>query len=1039
MPELHSVFSPVFPVDKDVDVSCDAEPLAQTSSIQVFVQLAEPVVFIQGFESPHLTETPPSILRGSLIVRVLKPSKLKSISLSFKGFSRTEWPEGIPPKRQEFVEINDIVNHTWPFYQADSRIPNFQASSSVSMSTVNSGTSLEDDNGYLLHESGAAIYKPLPNSSTHRGRYSTTSLNALSSLSLASQNTKDGDTGSLSDANNADAGKGLSPMSILRRAASPGPKHDEHVHHRTYRSATTTSLISDLLSSTFSNTSDATNAIHNGSNNQNSNNNTGNNNSNNNNSSNGNISSHIGNSSGSGNEHFVFQPGEYIYTFEQAIPPSYPETIKADFGFVEYQLFVSIERFGAFKSNITTRFPVTLVRTQSDTSIEETEPIAISRDWEDQLHYDIVIASKDIILDAFLPIAFYFSPLDKVTLHRIRVYLTETMEYYCRSKKVHRMEPTKKFLLAEHNGPRVPGLGPESGPLKAKNMGNLLLDESSGDLVNKNYEYQIFVPSIVNHHMQLHPDTAFDKIKANHWIKLCLRLSRMIDGKRKHYEISIDSPIHVLHKLCSHANTLLPSYDTHVSTNEEALSACPKFGNTNDVNIYHNSNIFFPKEILLSPMLSPEVHPMDLNVGTHSRTLSPRPIRNRDRRDSKAEDPGILLSPRLRANIYQPEMLQRELTSPQAIPLSPIASPLMRPMFSLDSLDAPPVFDFDLNKLSNSTLTDELPLNPPSYNEVMKADGVEANNRSENTLRASLPRITLSKSEEKLVPAQKPTVKKARKSLESSSKEDDGDITSGFSFQGVSRISPNLPSAVLKSPSVNPLNLNVESKRDRQASITDILPSTVRNNNSSFNDMSTVLVGEGNIDSELYKMTTNASKTSSYNRSARSSISSGGFSNPVNMEPLLHHTETQRNVSADDLVFQSRDSINNYTEEPIDSSVDITALYDRNSNAWHPLQTDSAEALSPVASPGYSVNVANANHVMDDFKKALHLSNESSRVFHEDSVSTIKQNGDTCSSRNSEIVQESDDRYPRPASGEKQVIKETDREAAVHAINGGQG
>ena len=84
------------------------------------------------------------------------------------------------------------------------------------------------------------------------------------------------------------------------------------------------------------------------------------------------------------------------------------------------------------------------------------------------------IASKDIILDAFLPITFKFAPLDKVTLHRIRIYVTETMEYYCREKKVHRMEPTKKFLLTEQKGPKLPNLPNDANLSKAKNMGNLL-------------------------------------------------------------------------------------------------------------------------------------------------------------------------------------------------------------------------------------------------------------------------------------------------------------------------------------------------------------------------------------------------------------------------------------------------------------------------------------------------------------------------------------------------------------------------------------
>ena len=96
-------------------------------------------------------------------------------------------------------------------------------------------------------------------------------------------------------------------------------------------------------------------------------------------------------------------------------------------------------------------WPINIIRTLAETSLEENESIVITRDWEDQLRYDIVIGAKSVVLDLYLPLAFRFVPLwGKVALHRIRVYLTENLEYYCSNKKVHRMEPAKKYLLLEH-------------------------------------------------------------------------------------------------------------------------------------------------------------------------------------------------------------------------------------------------------------------------------------------------------------------------------------------------------------------------------------------------------------------------------------------------------------------------------------------------------------------------------------------------------------------------------------------------------------
>lgn len=988
MEELEAVRSPIFPIEKDVDVSSDAEPLSQTSSIQVFIRLAEPVVFLQGFNSSQQSEVPPSMLRGSLILRVLKPSKLKNVSLSFKGYSRTEWPEGIPPKRQDFVEICDIVNHVWPFYQSDEH---------------NGALGRTDDNSYLLRQSGASVFKSLE--TVRNRRKSASSHTPRSSLvdGGVPDSARRRSNSSAATRESAGAGRSLSPMSLLRRAASPAPKHDR-----------SSNLISDLLSSTFSNTGDTFAG--------------------------GSHSTQNGGDSGTSGsgDHFVFQPGEYIYTFEQAISPSYPESIKSDFGFVEYHLFASIERVGAFKSNITARLPVTLVRTQADSSVEETEPIAISRDWEDQLHYDIVIASKDIILDAFLPIAFHFAPLDKVTLHRIRIYLTETMEYYCRGKKVHRMEPTRKFLLAEHNGPNLSGT--ENGPTKAKNMGNLLLEQSSGDLVNKDYEYQVFVPSVVSERHVLHPDTAFDKIKSSHWIKLCLRLSKMVDGKRKHYEISIDSPIHVLNKLCSHANTLLPSYDSHIFTNEQAVNACPKFGNTADVNIYHNSNIFFPKEILFSPLLSPEVHSMDFKLAHNVRTSSQKPVRTFDRRSSKTEEDPTFASPRLRSNIYQPETIRRELASPQAIPLSPVTSPLLR---SISPWIAPPGFDFDNDEPRNDN---DLPINPPSYDDVMRDDTLEDTQKKEISMKVpELPKITLSRShegnnEEKKISLTGGTRRSLENSFQGNDKEaeEDGDITSGFSFQGVSRTSPNLPGAVLRSPMMKPININSDVKTPSKSPLGTSLPATVRNDNPIYSGLSEML-DCGLDDFAVKRSVTNESNSSSVGMP--STIDGmAALGNRNNMMPLLHQSESRPNRSLDDLANQSRDSLANYAEPPVDSSVDITALYDRNSTPWHPLQMSLGEALSPVVSPSYSSNVAERNHVIQDFKEALHH-NCSSQESAADSVSTLKQNGDVFGSRESpDELHSSDFRFhpsSKRSSAEKQVINEVGREATFSCLQSG--
>lgn len=583
------------------------------------------------------------------------------------------------------------------------------------------------------------------------------------------------------------------------------------------------------------------------------------------------------------------------------------------------------------------------------------------------------------------------------------------MEYYCRGKKIHRMEPTKKFLLAEHKGPLVANIPPDANPTKAKYMGNLLQDESDGYISNKNFEYQVFIPSRFGNHQRLHPDSSFDKIKSNHWIKLCLRLSKMVDGKRKHYEISIDSPIHVLHKLSSHANTLLPSYDSHILANrepgkEENGNTETASQNSNTGGSYHSSNIFFPKEVVLSPMLSPNVQPLDINLNEPVSSPLPRSVmrtqvnhnhnHHSDIKNREEDENSLFTSPRLKANIYHPEVIQRELASPQAIPLSPVTSPLLQPT-SLrinkpndsyrdgfggnDNDDLPPDFD----SIDTDRSSKKIPKSPPSYADIMKSDGVESINSTTAIHGAvRVPRIILNKSQESFVRSNTGTLN-LDSELENSFIDEDGndgedyDIASNFSFQGSSS-TQNLPSGILRthSPALRPITSDI--KLGKRENIGDNLPSTTRNDNMFFNDLSQILSGDKpekeeepdqihdycpnrNYSNNL--AVHNSNQSSEGGESRRSSFDRSAIfigRDQSNMEPLLH-TRSSNNVMHNiDESFQSKDSIAEYSAPPLDSSVDITALYDRNSEAWHPLQLND-----PLSSPILSFS-KDTNHTDTD-------------------------------------------------------------------------
>lgn len=665
------------------------KPTVSTSSFAAYIIPSERNLFVQGFEPHEYMARPPTLLRGSLVIKVFKPTKIKSINLTFKGVQRTDWPEGIPPKKNQYNEINEIVTHTWPFFQGNlnEKVKNHGADWFIEKNGTHHHQNTNEEDTVTSRS-----VTPPPPSHSHPQPHHQSSNSSIPSLTLSPTRKSHREE---TTATSNFFSRTLSP-SFMRRAKSPS------IASVTDSTRNGSSL--DLPST----------------------------------SSNGSTDSHA---------HMQFAPGDYIYNFEHPLPASIPESCDVTFGTTAYFLEVNITRPGTFKSNISGKLNLNIVRTLSEASLEENESIVISRDWEDQLHYDIVIGAKSVVLDLYLPLAFRFVPLfGKVALHRIRIYLTENLEYYCSNKKVHRMEPSKKYLLLEHKAEKGRSLLSSTNGDQTADLNNF--DE---DILPKELEFQLFVPTELNvrTNSKLHPDTSYDNIQAHHWIKICLRISRIDPNnpeKRKHYEISIDSPLHVLNNLCSHGNTLLPAYDDLI----------PQSGSSRSLLANHSH-----EAAPLSPGVIPVEHSArsrsgsgaangifgrfnnNTNGGSNGLNTSiSNSSSGRSRRGSSTigdngidrpvtpidfhhitsglENAGVVereADMHLEANLYQPkdEANISAINSPQAVPhpgtfTSPLMLPVQRPIHLLRKPSTnPPPFEAD---------SAPPPALPPSYEEA---------------------------------------------------------------------------------------------------------------------------------------------------------------------------------------------------------------------------------------------------------------------------------------------------------------------------------
>ncbi|KAF4981481.1 hypothetical protein FZEAL_2724 [Fusarium zealandicum] len=497
------------------------KPVASGSGVSCSILLAEPNIFLSGFDhdgNGHRdSQSGTALLRGRLQLRVTKNVKIKAVQLKLLGRARTEWPEGIPPLKQEIFEEESLRTQVLTFFNA---MNDGWESDYGNQCTYRLKTS--SPNG-----SSTNLARPPPSTSlsTQRNNMTAKEMKRLSLQSVQSRSFQKGD----------------SPVASATQVKG-------------YR---------------------------------------------------------------------VFYPGTYDYSFELPIDHHQLETTKLQYGSVKWELHATVDRAGAFKPNLHGTKEVSIVRVPDQLSLEMTEPISISRQWEDQLHYDIVISGKSFPIGSKVPIAFKLTPLAKVQVHKLKVYVTESIEYWTNDKRVTRKDPGRKILLLEKSAGKPLDSTYNSSDIRTLRGGELSpeqrrqareaaarrraaeaarrnttaepLPEPSANLLgdidlgletiwgSTEIEANVQIPTCEmmtkNKELRLNPDCSWKNVNVYHWIKVVMRISRAdpedpTGTKRRHFEISIDSPFTVLNCRATHANTNLPAYTGANSNGTTYQSTC---------------------------------------------------------------------------------------------------------------------------------------------------------------------------------------------------------------------------------------------------------------------------------------------------------------------------------------------------------------------------------------------------------------------------------------------------------------------------------
>ncbi|OLN83748.1 putative arrestin-related trafficking adapter C2D10.04 [Colletotrichum chlorophyti] len=505
------------------------KPVAHGSGVTCSIFMAEPNIFLTGFDHDghrQHSQGGTALLRGRLQLKVTKNVKIKGVSLKLVGKARTEWPEGIPPLKVDLYEEESLRTQVLTFFNA-----------------INDGWETEYGNQcvYVLKNSSA-------NSST-TNLASGSPRNSMSPSLLSASPNRQGLT--------AKELKRLSLQSNQSRSFGKGDNPNGN-QAKGYK---------------------------------------------------------------------VFYPGTYEYTFELPIDHHQLETTKLQYGSVKWELQATVERAGAFKPNLHGSKEVSIVRVPDQLSLEMTEPISISRQWEDQLHYDIIISGKSFPIGTKIPIAFKLTPLAKVQVHKLKVFVTESVEYWTNDRRVTRKDPGRKILLLEKTAGKPLDPAYAASEVRVLNGGELTprqrrearesasmrraaeasrhgvmpeplpepVDNILGDLdlglesywgsteIEMNVQLPTCETMAKSKEMRMHPDCSWKNVNVYHWIKIVMRISRLdpedpTGTKRRHFEISIDSPFTVLNCRATQANTALPEYsgpDMCHTQSRQTSCGCP--------------------------------------------------------------------------------------------------------------------------------------------------------------------------------------------------------------------------------------------------------------------------------------------------------------------------------------------------------------------------------------------------------------------------------------------------------------------------------
>ncbi|KAI0696679.1 hypothetical protein C8T65DRAFT_663417 [Cerioporus squamosus] len=264
-----------------------------------------------------------------------------------------------------------------------------------------------------------------------------------------------------------------------------------------------------------------------------------------------------------------FRKGVYTYPISFTIPANSPPTLHVDYGSVTWKLKAVVHRPGAFKQKLTASQEITVVTTPGEDDTEESESIVVERQWDTQMQYLIMISGRSFAIGGTMPVSITFMPWTKMKIHRISVLIEERVDYWTGFRRVARTDPINR------DGPPLLPLSTDDPEAFKQSPLNEVLnpDDDISEVVSSfmgpgpwTIRKELHLPKAEG---TLHTTNKNKRsnISVSHMLKIIFRVERGDDsavdpqtGKRKLFDIVVQTPVHILSHLCNPEHTALPPY-----------------------------------------------------------------------------------------------------------------------------------------------------------------------------------------------------------------------------------------------------------------------------------------------------------------------------------------------------------------------------------------------------------------------------------------------------------------------------------------------